>query len=108
MLIIIELPGGTVNLREPGAFDRFSVEVTGEGSDEELAAVVEESGLGRLHTDGSHVVVAPDGLRTLAGGAVTAEWEAGFEGMCAYAAGKGWMEADGGILAHIERTGGAG
>jgi hypothetical protein len=23
--------------------------------------------------------------------------------MCAYAAGKGWVEADGGVLAHIER-----
>jgi hypothetical protein len=108
MRIVVELPAGPIGLLEPGVFDRFSVEVTGEGSEEVLAALVGESKLGRMSPDGAHVVVSPDGLRTLAGGAVTPEWDAGFEGMCAYAAAKGWVESDGGILAHIERNGGAG
>ena len=41
-------------------------------------------------------------LRELAGSVADERWDVGFAGMCAYAADKGWMEADGGILAHIE------
>jgi hypothetical protein len=103
VLIVVDLPNRTMVLREPDSFDRFSVEVTGAGSADELARVVSRSGLGRVHADGAHVVVDPLALRRLAGGAVTAQWEDGFERMCAYAAGKGWVEADGGIQAHIER-----
>jgi hypothetical protein len=39
----------------------------------------------------------------LAGAAATPTWDEGFAGMCAYAAEKGWVESDGGILAHVER-----
>jgi hypothetical protein len=105
VLIVVDLANRSVALTEPDAFDRFSVEVAGDGGADELMAVVDQSGLGYLHADGAHVVVDPVALRRLAGGAATASWDAGFEGMCAYAAGKGWMEADGGILAHIERPG---
>jgi betaine-aldehyde dehydrogenase len=116
VLIEVDLPNGSVALRQPGAFDRISVAVAvavagegeGEGSVDELVAVVVRSGLGRVHPDGAHVVVDPAALRRLAGDAVTSSWEAGFEGMCAYAAGKGWVEADGGILAHIEGSDGSG
>ena len=51
-----------------------------------------------------HVVVDPVALRALAGPAATDDWEEGFSGMCAYAAGKGWMEDDG-VVAHVERRG---
>jgi hypothetical protein len=105
--IVVDLSNGTVDLSDPDAFDRFSVDLVGEGSEEALAAVVERSGLGGLTADGTHLAVDPVGLRRLAGAAVTPAWEAGFEGMCAYAAGKGWVEADGAILAHIERPDGA-
>jgi hypothetical protein len=106
MLIVLHPAQGSAALEHPDAFDRFAVAVVGEASGEDLAAVVRRSGLGRVHPDGDHVVVDPGALRRLAGAAATPSWEAGFEGMCAYAAGKGWVEADGGLRAHIERRGG--
>ena len=74
----------------------------------DLARVVQESGLGRLAADGEHVVVDPAALRSLAGPAADERWDDGFAGMCAYAAAKGWVEPDGGVLAHIELVQGAG
>jgi hypothetical protein len=99
VLIVIDLSTATVSLRQPDEFTRFSVSLHGEG---ELAAVVAQSGLGRLAADGEHVVVDPATLRALAGPAADETWDEGFAGMCAYAAGKGWVEPDGGVLAHIE------
>jgi hypothetical protein len=106
--IVIDLSEQRVLLTEPDDFTRFSVAVEGGGAEEALAAMVHQSGLGRLQPDGAHVVVDPVALRSLAGDAATIEWDEGFAGMCAYAAGKGWVEADGGILAHIERHEGLG
>ncbi len=99
MLIVIDLSDSRVHLSEPDDFTRFSVQVAGDG---DLRQLVHMSGLGRVSDDGFHVAVDPVALRTLAGTAATEAWEEGFAGMCAYAAGKGWVEADGGILAHIE------
>jgi len=53
-------------------------------------------------------VVDPTALRALAGPAADEAWDEGFAGMCAYAASKGWVEAGGGLLAHIEGSDGAG
>jgi hypothetical protein len=99
VLIVIDLSAATVALRQPGEFTAFSVSLVGDG---DLAGVVQESGLGRVHADREHVVVDPAALRALAGLAADERWEEDFAGMCAYAAGKGWVEPDGGILAHIE------
>jgi hypothetical protein len=101
VLIVIDLSGATASLRQPDEFTRFSVAIEGEGEGD-LAEAVQRSGLGRLHPDGEHVVVDPVALRALAGPAADASWDEGFAGMCAYAAGKGWVEPDGGVLAHIE------
>jgi hypothetical protein len=101
MRIVIDLSGSAVRLREPDDFTRFSVALAGEG---DLAQVLVQVGLGRLAADGEHVVVDPDALRALAGPAADERWEDGFAGMCAYAAGKGWVEPDGGIQAHIEQA----
>ena len=49
-------------------------------------------------------MVDPVALRALAGPAADEAWDEGFAGMCAYAAGKGWVEPDGGVLAHIGRV----
>jgi hypothetical protein len=105
MIIVIDLAESRVLLQQPDDFGRFSVTAEGDG---DLAEVVRQSGLGRLTEDGEHVVVDPVALRALAGPAATEEWETGFSGMCAYAAGKGWVEDDGGIVAHIEPRDGAG
>jgi hypothetical protein len=98
MRIVIDLSEARVLLQDPGDFSRFSVGVEGEG---DLAEVVRQAGLGRLKDD-EHVVVDPVALRALAGPAATDEWDEGFSGMCAYAAGKGWVEDDGGVVAHID------
>jgi hypothetical protein len=103
VLIVIDLAEGRVYLNDPADFTRFAVGVEGEG---DLAEVVRQSGLGRLRDD-EHVVVDPVALRGLAGPAADEAWEEGFSGMCAYAAGKGWMEDDG-VVAHIERRDEAG
>ena len=105
MLIVVDLEESRVLLQEPADFTRFSVAVEGDG---DLAEVVRQSGLGRMKDDGEHVVVDPVALRALAGPAADEGWEDGFSGMCAYAAGKGWVEDDGGIVAHVERRDGAG
>jgi hypothetical protein len=102
VLIVIDLSGATVSLREPDEFTRFSVALEGDGDLADLAGVVQQSGLGRLEADGAHVVVDPAALRALAGPAADEAWDEGFAGMCAYAAGKGWVDPDGGVLAHIE------
>jgi hypothetical protein len=105
MLIVIDLAESRLLLQDPADFSRFSVATEGEG---DLAEVLRQSGLGRLKDDGGHVAVDPVALRALAGPAATDEWTEGFAGMCAYAAGKGWVEADGGIVAHIEPRDGSG
>ena len=102
MIIVIDLSESRVLLQEPAEFTRFSVATEGQG---DLAEVVRQSGLGRLTDDGERVVVDPVALRALAGPAATDEWEDGFAGMCEYAAGRGWIEADGGIVAHVEPRG---
>jgi hypothetical protein len=103
VLIVIDLAESRVLLQGADDFTRFSVATEGEGDLAALAEVIRQSGLGRLQEDGEHVVVDPVALRALAGPAATEDWEDGFSGMCAYAAGKGWVEDDGGIVAHIER-----
>jgi hypothetical protein len=105
MIIVIDLSESRVLLQDAAVFDRFSVATEGEG---DLAEIVHQSGLGRLKDDGEHVVVDPVALRALAGTAATDEWDEGFAGMCEYAAGKGWIEPDGGIVAHVETRDGAG
>jgi hypothetical protein len=105
VLIVIDLSDERVHLADPDDFTRFSVALEGQG---DLARVVQQSGLGQLKDDGEHVAVDPVALRALAGPAATEEWDEGLSGMCAYAAGKGWVEADGGVLAHVERRDGPG
>lgn len=99
MIIVIDLSESRVLLQDPADFNRFSVATEGEG---DLAEIVRQSGLGRLKDDGERVVVDPVALRALAGTAATDEWDEGFAGMCEYAAGRGWIEPDGGIVAHVE------
>jgi hypothetical protein len=96
--IVIDLSESRVLLTDPEDFTRLSVAVEGDG---DLAGVVHQSGLGRLK-DGEHVVVDPVALRALAGTAATDRWDEGLAGMLSYAAGKGWVEPDGGVLAHID------
>jgi len=105
VLIVVDLAAARVRLDAPDEFTRFSVSCRGEG---DLEAVLAASGIGRLREDGEHVVVDPAALRALAGAAAGPAWDEGFAGMCAYAVTKGWVEDDGGVVAHIERDPGGG
>ena len=99
MQIVIDLSEARVHLSDPDDFRRFSVTVEGEG---DLEGVVDQSGIGRLQPDGAHVVIDLVALRALAGPHATDEWDERLAGMVVYAAGKGWVDADGGVVAHIE------
>ena len=105
MVIVIDLSETRVFLQDPDDFTRFSVALEGSG---DLDGVLAATGIGRLRDDGAHVVVDPVALRALAGPSAGEAWDEGFSGMCAYAAGKGWVEDDGGVLAHVERRDGGG
>jgi hypothetical protein len=100
VLIVIDLSESRIHLNGPDDFTRFSVEVAGDG---DIGPIVRTSGLGRISDGGDQVAVDPAAVRALAGPAATEAWEEGFAGMCTYAAGKGWVDPEGGIRAHIER-----
>jgi hypothetical protein len=102
MKIVLDLGEQLVYLQEPDDFRAFALSVEGEGGPDDLARLVILSGLGRVQPGGGQVAVDPAALCSLAGPAVTDAWEEGLAAMCAYAAGKGWIEADGAILGHVE------
>ena len=105
MLIVIDLSEARVSLADPDEFTRFSVALEGPGDPARGArGVGDRAAAGRRGARRGR----PAALRALAGPAADEAWDEGFSGMCAYAAGKGWVEADGGILAHIERRDGGG
>jgi hypothetical protein len=82
---------GTAMLEEPDDFTRFAVRA---------APGVALDGIGRV--EGSHAWVPPATLRRLAPRAGTPEWDQGFGRMLAYAEGKGWVDAEGAVRAHVE------
>jgi len=101
MELVVDLQVGTVDLAEPDDFKHFAVRVAGGTDRDRLAAVLADAKVGRMGGDGD-AYVRPDAVRSLAAGRVGEAWEDGFAGMCAYAAGKGWVADDGGIQAHVE------
>lgn len=87
---------GTVTLEEADNFRRFSV---GAAPGAPLARALD--GIARLEGE-THAWISPAGLRRLAPQAGQPEWEDGFGKMLAYAASKGWTDAEGAVRAHIE------
>lgn len=70
-------------------------------ADDQAAAALAAAGLGSV--DGDHAWLDASALRAAGGG--SAQWAAGFDGMLAYAAGKGWASPDGSaVRAHIVRS----
>jgi hypothetical protein len=92
--VIFRIDSSSVSLEGADAFDRFDVIAT---------ANADLSQLGEVADDGQHVFVAPDTVRTLAGDAVSREWEDRFAEMVVYASSKGWVDARGSIRAHVAR-----
>jgi hypothetical protein len=104
MYVEIDLvrPGAGAALREPDDLGSLKVVVHGPPERREgLAAAVAD--VGRVDPSGD-VFLAVEALKRLAGERVaTAEWLQRFDRMVAYAASRGWVDADGTALrAHCE------
>ena len=88
---------GAITLVEPQVFNRLDV-LADPQSPERLEQAV--ASIGRREGEG-HVWLSPGVLRFLSGHAGEPEWERGFAGMLAYAAGRGWVDGDGHVRAHL-------
>jgi hypothetical protein len=90
-----------VELRDPEDCKGFHVEVQG---DVDVAAVLDESGAGRMADDGDHALIEIGWVRQHAT-SVGPSWNEDFEAMLDYARTKGWIdEGASAIVAHLERS----
>lgn len=98
MVIVVTDDG--VELVDAQDCSRFHVEVRG---DADVAAVLDESGAGRLDADGEHAHIDIGWVRQQAV-SVGPSWDQDFGAMLDYARGKGWIdEGASAIVAHLER-----
>jgi hypothetical protein len=99
--VVIVVEDDAVDLVDPGDTRAFHVEVRG---DVDVAAVLDESGAGRLADDGEHALIEIGWVRQQAVG-VGPGWDQEFEGMLDFARTKGWIdEGSSAIVAHLERV----
>lgn len=88
---------GAISLLEPSVFNRLDVLVDGQ-EPQQLERAIARIG----SRDGAdHVRLLPSVLRFLSSGAGSADWDAKFDGMIAYAASKGWLDEQGRVRAHL-------
>ena len=100
MIIHADLDAATVTLVDPADFRGFHVAVAGGSTDDDRLATV-LAPHGRL--DGEHAWITTDAVVALAGATADDEWQAGFDGMVAYARDKGFLDESGtAIRAHLE------
>jgi hypothetical protein len=106
MIVAVDLasPSSGTKLADPEDFTTLKLICEGGGGLEALKNAL--AGLGSVDEDGSHVWLAVDGLKTLAGRlASEADWIRRLDGMLGYAGLNGWLSEDGtAIRAHIERA----
>lgn len=81
-------------------FGQFSIII------DEGAALVSEAALSRIARleGGKYAWVRPEGLRSISPRAGDSDWESGLFGMMEFAAGKGWLDHEGAIRAHLENA----
>lgn len=97
--MVIVVRGDVVRLDEPDDVGAFKVLVE-RGTEIQVAQGVAQ--VGRL-ADRDTAWIRAEAVRALAAGRVADGWDAGFEAMLRYAAGKGWLSDDGTeIQAHVE------
>lgn len=109
MELVVDLEKVTVVLAAPSDTERFCVRVAAPPTaSAEVAAdvhrlgdVLVAAGVGRLGPTGD-AYVRPDAVRFHAAGQVDDGWDEQFESMCRDADEKGWVDADGGIQAHVQ------
>ena len=95
----MDLTEARVHLRDPEDFTRFSVVVDGVGDLGRWWTGPGSAGSGRT---GRTWWSIRSPFARWPGPPPTAEWDEGLAGMVAYAAGRGWVENDGGVVAHVE------
>jgi hypothetical protein len=102
MIAVVSSADGEVraSVEDAGSLRQLHAEFRGV-DDSAAAAALSAAGLGEL--SGDHVWLSVARLRAAAD--ASPEGAAGFDGMIAYAAGKGWMSADGTqVQAHVVRA----
>lgn len=98
--MIVRVNDDTAELVDAADCKGFHVEVHG---DVDVAAVLDESGAGRLADDGEHALIDIGWVRQHATG-TGPDWNQEFDGMLDYARTKGWIdEGASAIVAHLER-----
>jgi len=111
MDVVVDLANDVVVLTGRDALDSLSVRVeapASDGAEDRLTDTLARAGIGRV--DGHGDALLPTWLlRGLAaeaaaseGSCLDADWDEGFDGMLAYAAGRGWIDDDGAVRAHVE------
>ena len=92
-------------VREASDLKRFSIVVTGDATDEQVASAL--APLARLESS-THAWVSVERLRAACGRDTDADWSRAFTAMVDFAASKGWLDDTGTELrAHLEHGGGA-
>lgn len=90
-----------VTLEEPDDCRRFHLAVAGGTDLGRVFGALVDAAAGRL--EGDHALVTIDAVRRMAKGRVGDDWDGRFDGMLAYARGKGWIDETGhAIQAHVE------
>jgi hypothetical protein len=98
--VIVRTTKEGTRVLEPDDFKSLHLQT--DGSEQAAAAIAR---LGRL-VDPDHVFVPAQTLVTLAAPASAAPaWRTGFDAMIAYADKHGWVDDEGAVRMHIERTG---
>lgn len=101
MRVVVGL-ANPVALEDADDCSRFSVAAPGL-TITHAAQVLSDAGAGAAAEQTGHLLVSVDAVRSAAEGRVPADWAGRFDAMLAYAAGKGWLSADGtAIVAHVE------
>jgi hypothetical protein len=97
LLVSADADAPSLSLQEPDDCKRFHLTARGAGEDAVSAAL---AGAGRL--DGTdHAWIGVEAVRRMAAGQVEPDWSDRFEAMLRFAAGRGWLSADGAeIQAH--------
>jgi hypothetical protein len=107
MRVVVKLApaGAKLGLEDAAVFDDLRVVVEGESgsSNEALARALEPYGV--LDAAGEHAFLEADGLPRLAGDvAAEPSWRSGYEAMLAFAGSHGWIDDQGRVRAHVERS----
>ena len=94
--------GPVVGIEEQDTFTEFVVVASAAVSEPQLRSALSE--IGEMAGD-DHVFIDREPLKALVGPrAEDAEWLRGFDAMLGFATSRGWVNEQGGVRAHIERT----